>query len=49
MAIFQFKAKDASGAETLGQIEAGDRNEAIAAIRAQGFFPTAVGEVKSAL
>ena len=48
MAIFQFKAKDASGAETLGQIEAGDRNEAIAAIRAQGFFPTAVGEVKSA-
>ena len=48
MATFQFIAKDSSGAETRGQIEAADRNEAIAAVRAQGFFPTAIGEVKSA-
>ena len=48
MATFQFIAKDASGNETRGQIEAGDRNSAIAAVRAQGLFPTALGEVKSA-
>ena len=48
MATFQFIAKDAAGKETRGQIEAGDRNSAIAAVRAQGLFPTALGEVKSA-
>ena len=48
MATFQFKAKDASGQEMRGQIEAGDRNSAINAIRAQGLMPTAIGEVKSA-
>ena len=48
MATFQYIAKDASGNETRGQIEAGDRNSAIAAVRAQGLFPTALGEVKRA-
>ncbi|MBQ5531568.1 MAG: type II secretion system F family protein [Kiritimatiellae bacterium] len=46
MATFQFRAKDADGNETSGQIEAGSRNEAIAAIRAQHLLPTAIGEVK---
>ena len=48
MATFQYIAKDAAGNETRGQIEAGDRSSAIAAVRAQGLFPTALGEVKSA-
>ena len=48
MATFQYIAKDAAGNETRGQIEAGDRNSAIAAVRAQGLFPTALGEVRSA-
>ena len=48
MATFQYIAKDASGNETRGQVEAGDRNSAIAAVRAQGLFPTALGEVKRA-
>jgi type IV pilus assembly protein PilC len=48
MATFQYIAKDAAGNETRGQIEAGDRSAAIAAVRAQGLFPTALGEVKSA-
>ena len=46
MATFQYIAKDASGAERRGTIEAGDRNGAIAAVRAQGLMPTALGEVK---
>ena len=48
MAIFQYIAKDSSGNETRGQVEAGDRNAAIAAVRAQGLLPTAIGEVKGA-
>ena len=48
MATFQYIAKDSSGQELRGQIDAGDRNSAIASIRAQGLFPTAIGEVKSA-
>ncbi len=48
MAKFQYIAKDSAGNETRGQVEAGDRNSAIAAVRAQGLFPTALGEVKSA-
>ena len=48
MAAFQYIAKDASGSEVRGQIEAGDRASAIAAVRAQGLFPTALGEVKAA-
>ena len=47
MATFQYKAKDSSGNEVLGQIEAGDRNSAIAAVRAQGLAPTAMGEVRA--
>jgi type IV pilus assembly protein PilC len=46
MATFQYIAKDSSGAEKRGTIEAGDRNSAIAAVRAQGLLPTALGEVK---
>ena len=48
MATFNYIAKDAAGNETRGQIEAGDRSSAIAAVRAQGLFPTALGEAKSA-
>ena len=47
MATYQYIAKDSAGVETRGQIEAGDRNAAIAAVRAQGLMPTALGEVKS--
>ena len=47
MATFQYIAKDPSGNETRGTVEAGDRNSAIAAVRAQGLLPTALGEVKS--
>ena len=46
MATFQYIAKDASGAERRGTVEAGDRSAAIAAVRAQGLLPTALGEVK---
>ncbi len=46
MAVFQYIAKDSSGNETRGQVEASDRNAAIAAVRAQGLLPTAIGEVK---
>ena len=48
MATFQFIAKDSAGQEQRGTIDAGDRAGAIAAIRAQGLFPTAIGEVKGA-
>lgn len=48
MATFQYIAKDSSGAERRGTVEAGDRSAAIAAVRAQGLLPTALGEVKSA-
>ena len=46
MATFQYIAKDASGNETRGTVDAADRNGAIAAVRAQGLLPTALGEVK---
>ena len=46
MATFQYIAKDSSGAERRGTVEAADRNSAIAAVRAQGLLPTALGEVK---
>ncbi|MBR7180257.1 MAG: type II secretion system F family protein [Kiritimatiellae bacterium] len=45
MAIFQYKAKDAEGNEVFGEIEAASRSEAIAAVRAERLFPTALGEV----
>ena len=47
MATFQYIAKDSAGNEQRGTIEAGDRSSAIAAVRAQGLLPTALGEVKS--
>ena len=46
MATFQYIAKDSAGNETRGTVEAGDRNSAIAAVRAKGLLPTALGEVK---
>ena len=48
MATFQYIAKDSAGNEQRGVVEAGDRNAAIAAVRAQGLLPTALGEVKNA-
>ncbi len=48
MATFQYIAKDSTGAEQRGTVEAGDRASAIAAVRAQGLMPTALGEVKGA-
>ena len=48
MATFQYIAKDSAGNETRGTVEAGDRNSAIAAVRAQGLFPPALGEVRGA-
>ena len=48
MATFQYIAKDSSGAERRGTVDAADRNSAIAAVRAQGLLPTALGEVKNA-
>ena len=47
MATFQYIAKDPSGNETRGMVEASDRNAAIRAVQAQGLLPTALGEVKS--
>ena len=48
MAKFQYIALDGAGQEQRGTIEAGDRASAIAAIRANGLFPSAIGEVKGA-
>ena len=48
MAKFQYIALDGAGKEQRGTIEAGDRASAIAAIRAHGLFPSAIGEVKGA-
>ena len=48
MATFQYIAKDSTGGERRGTVEAGDRNAAIAAVRAQGLLPTALGQVKDA-
>ena len=48
MATFQYIAKDSAGNELRGTVEAGDRYAAIAAVRAQGLLPTALGEVKRA-
>ena len=47
MATFQYIAKDSAGNEVRGQIEAGDRNSAINAVRAEGLIPTHLGEVRS--
>ena len=47
MATFQYIAKDSAGNEVRGQIEAGDRNSAINAVRAEGLIPTHLGEVRA--
>ena len=47
MATFQFIATDKSGQEVRGTIEAADRASAIASIRAQQYFPSAIGEIKN--
>ncbi len=46
MAKFQYIARDSAGQEQRGTIDAADRSQAIAAIRAGGLMPTAIGEVK---
>lgn len=46
MATFQYIAKDAQGNERRGTVEAGDRAQAIASVRAAGLLPSAIGEVK---
>lgn len=46
MALFQYIATDASGAQVRGQIESADRSSAIQSVRAQGLIPKALGEVK---
>ena len=48
MATFQYIAKDAQGNERRGTVEAGDRAQAIASVRAAGLLPSAIGEVKGA-
>ena len=47
MATFKYIAKDPSGNEQRGTVEAADRNAAISSVRALGLMPTALGEVKS--
>ena len=48
MAKFQYIALDGAQHEQRGTIDAADRAAAIAAIRAHGLFPKAIGEVKDA-
>ena len=48
MATFQYIAMDAQGKEQRGTVDAADRAQAIAAVRAAGLFPSAIGEVKGA-
>ena len=45
MAKFNYIAMDAAGKEVKGSVEASDRAQAIAQIRAQNLFPTAIGQV----
>ena len=47
MATFQYIAMDAQGKEQRGTVDAADRAQAIAAVRAAGLYPSAIGEVKS--
>ena len=46
MATFQYVAIDKSGNEQRGTLEAANRGAAIAAVRANGLIPKALGEVK---
>ena len=45
MAKFNYIAMDASGKEVRGSVEASSQAQAIAQIRAQNLFPTAIGQV----
>ncbi len=46
MAKFQYVAVDAAGNEQRGTLEAANRGAAIAAVRANGLMPKALGEIK---
>jgi type II secretory pathway component PulF len=46
MATFAYEALNAAGKPQKGTIEAGNSEEAIQKIKAQGFFPTSVREQK---
>ena len=52
MAVFEYKARDASGAESMGSVEAADRNAAVSQLQARGLIPVAMsggeGEAASA-
>lgn len=48
MAKFQYIAMDGAGKETRGTVEAASQAQAIAQIRAQNLFPTAIGQVDAA-
>ncbi len=45
MAKFKYVAMDSKGAETEGVIESENKAQAIAAVRASGFFPTRVAQI----
>ena len=48
MAKFQYIAMNGAGKETRGTVEAGSQAQAIAQIRAQNLFPTAIGQIDAA-
>ncbi|AOS46067.1 Type II secretion system protein F [Lacunisphaera limnophila] len=48
MPVFKYTALDATGAKKLGRLDADDAQQAAAALRAQGLFPTAVAPVERA-
>ena len=45
MAKFAYIAKDSAGKETRGTVEAPNQAQAVAKVRSQGLFPTAIGAV----
>lgn len=47
MALFKYRAKDASGSYTNAIIEANNQSEAIAEIRRQGLYPLEISETKA--
>lgn len=49
MPRFRYVAMDSKGGETEGVLDAENQTDAIAMIRAKGFFPTRVAELKSAV
>ena len=46
MSLFAYIARDIDGTERRGTIEAESRIDAIAAVRANGLMPTAIGKIK---